>query len=70
MCRIASLFLLQILKGSMSGDALDFNNIGTRHVIKIFSLQGKAPKEFHAILKETLGGIHHSIPPSKLCGPV
>ena len=36
MCRIASLFLLQRLKGSMSGDARDFNNIETRAVIKIF----------------------------------
>jgi hypothetical protein len=34
MYRIASLFLLQRLKGSMSGDARDFNNIGTRAVIK------------------------------------
>jgi len=39
----------------MSGDARDFNNIETRAVIKIFFLQGKAPKEIHAILKETLG---------------
>ena len=55
MCRIASLFLLQRLKGSMSGDARDFNNIETRAVIKFFFfLQGKAPKEIHAILKETL----------------
>jgi len=38
----------------MSGDALDFNNIETRAVIKFFSLQGKAPKEIHAILTETL----------------
>jgi hypothetical protein len=45
MCRIASLFLLQKLKGSMSGDANDFNNIEKRAVIKIFFLQGKAPKE-------------------------
>jgi len=37
MCRIASLFLLQKLKGSMSGDARDFNNIETRAVIKFFS---------------------------------
>jgi hypothetical protein len=37
MCRIASLFLLQRLKGSMSVDALDFNNIETRSVIKFFS---------------------------------
>jgi len=56
MCRIESLFLLQRLKGSMSGDARDFNNIETRAVIKFFfSLQGKAPKEIHAILRETLG---------------
>ena len=54
MCRIASLFLLQRLKESMSGDARDFNNMETRVVIKFF-LQGKAPKEFHAILTETLG---------------
>ena len=56
MCRIASLFLLQRLKGSMSGDAHDFNNVKTRAVIKYFLLQGKAPKEIHAILTETLGG--------------
>ena len=36
MCRIASLLLLQRLKGSMSGDASDFNNIETRAVIKFF----------------------------------
>ena len=34
----------------------DFNNIETRAVIKFFIfLQGKAPKEIHAILIETLG---------------
>ena len=37
----------------MSGDARDFN-IETRVVIKFFFLQGKAPKEIHAILIETL----------------
>jgi len=36
MGRIASLFLLQRLKGSMSGDASDFNNMDTRAVIKFF----------------------------------
>ena len=36
MCRIASILLLQRLKRSMSGDALDFNNIETRAVIKFF----------------------------------
>ena len=55
MCRIASLFLLQRLKGSMSGDARDFNNMETRAVIKLFFLQSKAPKKIQAILTETLG---------------
>jgi len=41
MCRIASIFLSQRLKGSMSGDAHDFNNIEMRAVIKFFILQGK-----------------------------
>jgi len=34
----------------MSGDARDFNNMVTRAVIKFFFLQGKTPKEIHAIL--------------------
>ena len=55
MCRIASRFLLERLKESMSGDVRDFNNMETRAVIMFFFLQGKAPKEIHAILTETLG---------------
>ena len=56
MCRIVSLFLLQRLKGSMSGDERDFNNIVTRAVIEfLFFLQVKAPKEIYSILIETLG---------------
>jgi len=39
----------------MSGEARDFNNIETRAGIKIFFLQGKAPKEIHTILTQTLG---------------
>ena len=39
----------------MSGDAPDFNNIEARAIIKYFFLQGKATKEIHAILTETLG---------------
>jgi len=39
--------------GSMSG-TLDFNNIETRDVINFFFLQGKTPKEIHAILTEKL----------------
>jgi len=38
----------------MSGGARDFYNMKTRTVIKFFFLQGKAPKEIHAILTETL----------------
>ena len=55
MCRIASLSLLQMMKGSMSGNARDFNNMETRAVIKFIFLQGKALKEIHTILIETLG---------------
>ena len=51
---IESLFLLQRLKGSMSGDVRYFNNMETRAVIKFFFLQRKAPEEIHAILTETL----------------
>ena len=53
-CRIESHFLLQRLNGSLSDNARDFNNIETRVDIKFFFLQGKGPKEFHAILTETL----------------
>ena len=35
-------------------DALDFNNIETRAVIKFFFQQGKVPTEIHAILTEIL----------------
>ena len=55
MCRTASIFLLQRLKGNMSGDAHDFNNIEKRAVIKFFFLQGNAPKEIHFIQTESLG---------------
>jgi len=54
MFRIRKPFLLQRLKGSMSGDARDFNNTETRAVINFF-VQGKARKEIHVILIETLG---------------
>ena len=66
MCRIASFFLLQRLKGSMSGDAHDFNNIGSQAVIKFFFLQSKAPKEIHAFLTETFC-IHIWIQHKKYC---
>jgi len=34
--------------------ARDFNKIETRAVMKFLFLQGKAPKEIHAILTDTL----------------
>jgi len=55
MCRIARLFLLQRMKRSISGDARRFNNIETPAVNKFFFLQGKEPKEIHAIQIKTLG---------------
>ena len=36
MCQITSLFLLQRLKGSMSGNARNFNNVEMPAVIKFF----------------------------------
>jgi len=42
-------------------DARYFNNIETRAVIKFYFLQGKTPKEIHAILTETLA----CFPPSR-----
>ena len=54
MRRIASLFLLQRMKESMSGDARVCDDIETWAFIKFFFLQGKAPKEIHAILTEIL----------------
>jgi hypothetical protein len=54
MCRIASIFWLQRLKGRMSGDARDFYNIETLAVINFF-IRSRTPKEIHAILTETLG---------------
>ena len=41
-------------KEACQGVAHDFNNIETRAAIKFFFLQGKAQKENHAILTETL----------------
>jgi len=50
MCRIASIFLLQRLIGSTSGDARNFNNIKTQVVIKLFFLvrQGAEGNSHHS----------------------
>jgi hypothetical protein len=51
----------------MSGGARNFNNIEMGAVVNFF-LQGKVPKEIHAILTETLVE-HHCMPPSKTGWP-
>ena len=50
MCRIESLFLLQRLKGNMSGDKRDFNNIEKGAVIKFFfpARQGEEGNSRHS----------------------
>ena len=45
MCRIASIFFLQRPKGSMSGDARDFNNMDTRAVINFFFFSARQGAE-------------------------
>jgi len=55
MCRIASLFMLQRLKGSMSGACAISTTWRRELSSSLFFLQGKALKEIHAILTETLG---------------
>jgi len=71
MCRIASLILLHRLKGSMSGDARDFNNIETRAVIKFFfpARQGAEGNSRHSErnIKGTCTIVCHR---QKLGGPV
>ena len=71
MCRITSLFLLQKLKGSMSGDARDFNNFETRAVIKFFFFARKDAEEISRHSDRNIMGTcnivcHHH----KLGGPV
>jgi len=72
MCRIASLLLLHRLKGIMSGDARDFNNIETRAVIKFFSPPARQDAEGNSRHSErnirgTCTIVYHR---QKLGGPV
>jgi len=54
----------------MSGDARDFNNMETR-AAKFLLLQGKEPKEIHAILIEKFRGTCTIVSQrQKLGGPV
>jgi hypothetical protein len=56
MCRNASPFLLQRLKGSMSGDTRDFKIWRSELSSSSFFLQGNVPKEIYAIVIQKLGG--------------
>ena len=55
MCRIASIFLLQRLERKYVRRRARFQQHGDASCHQFFFLQGKAPKEIHAILIETLG---------------
>ena len=65
MCQIACLLFLQRLKESISGDALDFNNIETQAVKKFYSILLQVAEGIHTILTETLLNMHHRMLPSK-----
>ena len=70
MWRIASLFLLQRLKGSMSGDVCDFNNNEMRAVFKYFlARQGAEGNSRHSErnIRRTCNILCHR---QKLGGPV
>ena len=68
--RIASFFLLQRLKGSMSCDARDFNNIETRTVIKLFSpYKARRRRKFTPFWQKHYGNMQHRKPPSKTGWP-
>ena len=54
MWRIASLFLFQSLKGSMSADLDNLNDIEKRGAIKLLFLQDETVQEIHTILTQTL----------------
>ena len=70
MGRIASRFLLQSLKGSMSGDARGFNSLEARAVVKFFFLQDTASKKIHAILTNIRGTGPIVCHQQKLGGPL
>ena len=55
MCRIAILFLLQRLKKACQATRAISTTSRREMSSSYFFLQGKAPKEFHAILTVTLG---------------
>jgi hypothetical protein len=55
MCRIAGLFLLQRLKGSMPDDVHEFNNIETRAIIMFLYCKERRRKKFTPLLQKRYG---------------
>jgi len=70
MCQFASLFLLQRLKGSMSGNAGDFNNFETRAVIKFPPTRQGAEGNLHHSDRNIRGTYAIVCHRQKLGGPV
>jgi len=70
MCRIASIFLLQRLKEACQATHA-ISTTWRRELSSSPPLQGKSPKEIHAILTETLGEhVPSYATVKKLGGPV
>jgi len=65
MCQITCLLFLQRLKESISGDALDFNNIEKRAVKMFYFISRQVAEGIHTLLTETLLNMHHRMLPSK-----
>jgi hypothetical protein len=65
MYRIASIYLLHRIKGSMSGDVRDFNNNETPAVIMFFYLKTRRQSERN-IMGTCTNGCHRK----KLRGPI
>ena len=70
MCRIVSLFLLQRLKQSKSGDVHDFNNIETRAVKFFFPARQGAEGNSHHSERNIRGTCTIVCHRQKLGGPV
>jgi len=72
MCRIASLFLLQRLNRSVSGEACNFNNIMMQAVIKFFFFPARQGTEGNSCysdrnIRRMCTIVCHR---QKICGPV
>jgi len=65
MCRIASLFLLLSLKGSMSLDASDFNYNESELSSSFFFCKARRRRKFKPFRQKHYGNMYHRMPLSK-----